>query len=180
MDAFANADALKTIRKAHAILDGITPLKGNCGKLCGAACCQADESGENGMLLLPFEQLLYQMPIENFPFHMADDNRLYTGGKRLVCEGRCIREFRPFACRIFPLRNRITMGENGQVTDVTPEIDPGAWAVCPLPEEGGLRAMSPAFISAVKAAGELLCKNADILAALLNEQRAIDEMRTFL
>lgn len=173
------SNVIDTIRTAHAMLDGVTPLKGNCGKLCGAVCCQADESGENGMLLLPFEQQLYQTPIENFPFHLVDDNRLYIGGKRMVCEGRCVRELRPFACRIFPLRNRIAMGDNGQVTGVTPEIDPGAWVVCPLPEEGGLRAMNPVFIRAVKAAGELLCKNADILAALLSEQRTLDEMRTF-
>jgi len=177
LDVLAAPAALGKLKAAREITGGVTPLKTDCGRLCGAACCQADETGENGMLLFPFEDRLYRKPIEGFPFRLADDDRLIKGGKRLICEGVCPREHRPLACRIFPLRMKAVYGENGENTRVEAEIDPRAWAVCPLPEESGLRAMSPAFIRAVEEAGTLLCQNVYMLEALLNEQRMIDDMR---
>ncbi|MEG1472022.1 MAG: hypothetical protein RSD76_06230, partial [Clostridia bacterium] len=58
--------AVKVLSAARELLADVTPLKTNCGKLCGGACCQADESGENGMLLFPFEETFYEKPIEGF------------------------------------------------------------------------------------------------------------------
>lgn len=174
-----HSDAVKALTEARELLREVTPLKKNCGKLCGGACCQPDpdEAGENGMLLFPFEDDFYQSSIEGMPFHLADDDTLFKGGKRLICEGRCVREHRPLACRIFPLRMRVETDEAAEVVHIEPEIDPRAWCVCPLPEQGGLRAMSADFTSAVRAAGEILAQNDCLLEALLNEQRMIDEMR---
>lgn len=165
---------IETLTEARELLARLTPLKGNCGKLCGGACCLPDpeEDGENGMLLFPHEEELYAEPIEGFPFHLADDDTLFEGGKRLVCEGKCVREHRPLACRIFPLR--MSLKKDGSVEA---EIDPRAWWVCPLCEQGGLRAMSGAFIEAVKAAGEKLCEDPGLRAALEREQQLIDETR---
>lgn len=178
MNLFSRPAALKTLNEARALLDSKTPLHSNCGRLCGAACCQEDETGENGMLLFPFEDELYKKPIEGFLFHLVDDDTLVKGGKRLVCGGDCPREARPLACRLFPLRLRVGTDESGEKTVVEPEIDPRAWCVCPLCEQGGMRAMSADFVDAARQAGELLVKNVFMLEALLNEQKLLDETRT--
>lgn len=177
MNLLMRRGAVKTLTRARALLEELTPLKGNCGRLCGGACCQADETGENGMLLFPFEEELYKKPIEGFAFHLVPDDTLLKGGKRLVCEGTCPREHRPLACRLFPLRIRLVCDELGENTRAVAELDPRAWYVCPLLEQGGLRAMSRDFISAVEKAGDVLSQNVYMLETLENEQRLIDEMR---
>ena len=168
-------EIMNLLNEARALLQDVTPLKINCGKLCGGACCQPspDDDGENGMLLFPGEEAFYAEPIEGMPFHLADDNTLFEGGKRFVCEGKCSREHRPLACRIFPLRMRMEADQQ----HVTAEIDPRAWCVCPLLEQGGLRAMSQDFTKAVEAAGNLLCQHEQMREALRNEQLLLDEMR---
>ena len=175
MPFFARPAALRALRDAYDILGDLTPLKMNCGKLCGAACCQSDDSGENGMLLFPFEECFYEKPIEGFPFHLADDDTLFKGGKRLVCEGTCPREHRPLACRLFPPRIRVMVDESSEPY-AKPEIDPRGWCCCPILEQGGLRAMSQEFIEAVRLCGECLMKNTHMLEALYNEQRLMDEL----
>ena len=176
-DLLAAPFALKKLREARALLENETPLKGDCGRLCGCACCKPDETGENGMLLFPFEDRFYQKPIEGFAYRLVEDARLFKGGKRLVCEGTCPREHRPLGCRVFPLRMRVVANSDGEGNHVIAEIDPRAWAVCPLPEEGGLRAMRQGFAEAVEKAGNLLCKNVYMLEAMLNEQHMLDETR---
>ncbi len=178
MNLLARPQALSVLKQARALLSDLTPLKINCGRLCDGACCKDDETGENGMLLFPFEECLYQKPIEGFAFHLIPDDTLYKGGQRLVCEGQCDREHRPLACRIFPLRMAVQVSDTEDIR-VQAELDPRAFCVCPLLEQGGLRAMDKAFVSAVKEAGELLCQNTYMLEALLNEQRLMDEMRKF-
>ena len=168
--------ARKLLQEARAHLEDLTPLKTNCGKLCGCACCANDETGDNGMLLFPFENKFYQKPIEGFPFRLLPDNTLYKGGYRLVCEGVCPREQRPLGCRLFPLRICLQSDDSGFQTHAVAEIDPRAYAVCPLPEMGGLRAMDPVFVEAVQKAGELLLKDVYMLEALGNEQKLLEEM----
>jgi hypothetical protein len=129
------------------------------------------------MMLYPFEERLYRKPIEGFAFVLKPDDSLYRGGWRLVCEGVCPRAHRPLACRMFPLRVRLTANEADGTVRAEAELDPRAWAVCPLPEEGGLRAMSAPFVGAVAQAGQLLAGNTFMLEMMLAEQRLIDEMR---
>lgn len=177
LNALGKPGALKALRQARAELETLTPLKINCGKFCGGACCEPDETGENGMLLFPFEEELYKEPIEGFAYHMVDDDTLFKGGKRFVCEGSCPREHRPLACRLFPLRIRLETDETGDETHAVAELDPRAWCVCPLLERGGLRGMSGEFVAAVERAGDILAQNVYMLEALHNEQRLLDEMR---
>ena len=42
--------AVRALEAARAAMGDLTPLKQDCGRLCGAACCQPDETGLNGML----------------------------------------------------------------------------------------------------------------------------------
>lgn len=178
LDLIAAPFALRRLAAARSAVADVTPLVQDCGRLCRGACCQADESGENGMLLFPFEERLYRKPIHDFPFALKPDDTLCKGGFRLVCQGHCPREHRPLACRIFPLRVQVSVDEQRGEPCVAAEIDPRAWALCPLPEAGGMRAMRAEFTDAVAEAGRHLCSNTFLLEALLNEQRMLDESRT--
>ncbi|HNW86746.1 MAG TPA: hypothetical protein PLP25_04545 [Candidatus Limiplasma sp.] len=176
-DLLAAPFVVRKLQQARILLETVTPLKTDCGRLCDGACCKADETGENGMLLFPFEERFYQKPVEGFAFRLTEDDGIHKNGKRLICEGHCPREHRPLACRIFPLRIRVLSEQGGNVNRAVAELDPRAWAVCPLLEEGGLRAMSRDFIKAVEEVGALFCKNVYLLEALLNEQKFIDDSR---
>lgn len=177
LDRILGPKTLKTVVAARALLATETPMARDCGKLCGQACCQADETGQNGMLLYPFEHKLYEKPIEGFAFSLHRDDTLFRGGYRLVCEGSCPREHRPLACRMFPLRVRLTLDADTGDTGSAAELDPRAWALCPLLEAGGLRAMREGFAGAVREAGALMCQNTCLLEAMLGEQRMLDETR---
>ena len=48
-----------TLKKAREILAEVTPLKGDCGRVCGARCCRPLETEETGMLLFPGEEEAY-------------------------------------------------------------------------------------------------------------------------
>ena len=169
--------AMKILRAARDLLETAAPLKVNCGRLCERACCQSDATGENGMLLFPYEEFLYQRIIEGFPYRLVPDESVRSGGVRLVCEGHCLRERRPLACRLFPLRLRVLFDEPEAHPTANPEIDPRAWALCPLVEQRRLSVLNPAFVTAVKAAGTLLVKNLYHLEFLVREQAVLDEAR---
>ena len=82
------------IKKAYEIIGNKTPLKSDCGRLCGAACCKGDD--ETGMLLFPGEEDL--CTCDEFKIIQTDYSL-----PLLVCDGTCNRDRRPLACRIFPL-----------------------------------------------------------------------------
>ena len=48
------------IARAYAAIGENTPLKTDCGPLCGAACCFADEDDQGGVCLLPGEEAQLQ------------------------------------------------------------------------------------------------------------------------
>ena len=45
-----------TVLRARALIGERTPLQSDCGKLCGAACCQPGEDRQGGMYLFPGEE----------------------------------------------------------------------------------------------------------------------------
>lgn len=134
------------ILAARCALEKLTPMKCDCGRTCGAACCHADEDGNGGMVLFPGEEAFYSpcpdwarlTPSQDFP-----------GQYLFVCNGTCERSLRPLACRIFPLTPRVRHDE------ATVELDVRAWPVCPL-MECGLEGMDGAFVAAVREATALL------------------------
>lgn len=158
---------MDALARARALVENVTPLKTDCGKRCGAACCQADQEGDNGMLLFPGEERYY----EN-----ADWCRLIphaqTGSYLLVCGGSCPRENRPLACRVFPL---LTLPE-GKI-----KLDIRAWPVCPLMPYGR-RGLDEDFVSAVKEASRLLWTDETQkpflykLEAMMNEYRQLSQL----
>ena len=151
-------------------LKSVTPLKRDCGRVCGAACCRSPENEETGMLLFPGEEEAYRGK-EGWTI------RETAMGPMAVCPGHCDRDERPLACRLFPLLPVIR--EDGEVRAVT---DLRARAVCPLARQGR-SALDPAFTEAVREAGSLLAADGE-QAAFLNrleeEQEELKRLRKAL
>ena len=157
-------DALNTVLAAREILDALTPLKTDCGRLCGGACCQGDE--QTGMLLFPDEDALYA----GCGFARVLDADFTLGGEAarlLVCRGTCSRGERPLACRLFPLFLRLDARGGTHVV-----LDPRARTVCPLTGYG-MEALDGAFVAAARQAYALLMENDRCAAYLLGLDEAM-------
>ena len=116
-----------------------TPLKGNCGVLCGGRCCSDEDCEELGMYLFPGEEELFI----NEPGFRVEESEFEVNGKKtaiLFCDGTCDRRKRPLSCRIFPLFPYVTAtGELTVVKDIRSK------SVCPL-FEADMKEFSHAFI----------------------------------
>ena len=152
----------RNLEKARERMRDVTPLKRDCGRLCGAACCSPDEDGQGGMLLFPGEEELYDPLPEGFEITMTPQGRL------LVCGGFCDRALRPLSCMLFPLW--IREGKDGAARV---ETDRRGRYVCPLTEFGP-RALDPAFVRAAEEAGSLLLQSEEQRAFLNRVAEQID------
>ena len=152
------------LEKAWALTADVTPLKTDCGKVCGARCCRSLEGEETGMLLFPGEEEYYR---DSLGWKL----RRTGAGLLAVCPGSCDRTERPLACRIFPLLPVIR--ENG----VKIAADQRAKAVCPLLRQG-IRGMDPAFTGAVRGAGRILAEDPEQRAFLEMLTEEQDELKT--
>lgn len=147
IDCFVDAVQNPALREAYALLSRCAPLgRGDCGRLCGGACCEGGE--DDGMLLFPFEAELFENK-EGFKIIEADSSR-----KLLVCSGRCERRQRPLGCRLFPLFP-LAYEENGE-TRMRIIRDP-RFASCPL-NRGEMR-LDYSFVRAVRLAGKRLMQD---------------------
>ncbi|MCR5296728.1 MAG: hypothetical protein K6E17_04910 [Clostridiales bacterium] len=156
-------DALFAAREK---LKTVTPLKRDCGKICGARCCRSLDGEETGMLLFPGEEEEYR---GRPGWKVLDTER----GPLAVCPGTCERDGRPLACRMFPLLPVIREAGTAAETDLR------AGTVCPLARQG-IRAMDPAFVEAVKEAGALLAADPAqraFLERLAAEQEELRQMK---
>ena len=144
--------ARSAVLAARELLHSLTPLKTDCGRLCGGACCQGDDA--TGMLLFPQEETLY----DGCPFGRVRPAGFSLGGtdvRLFVCGGACARDSRPLACRLFPLFLSFRADGSAKL-----RMDRRARAVCPLTDYG-LQALDPAFVQAVRSAyGALLADEA--------------------
>ena len=155
------------VSAAREKLKNVTPLKRDCGRVCGARCCRPLEGEETGMLLFPGEA-------EAYAGKAGFEIRKTARGDLLICSGACERDDRPLSCRLFPLLPVI--GDDGKVRAVT---DLRAKAVCPLARQGK-NAMDPAFADAVREAGEILAaedQQAVFLDMLEEEQSELKHLR---
>jgi hypothetical protein len=111
-------------KRAYRILENCTPLKIDCGLICGRKCCSGDRN--TGMHLYPGEEVLLSSPEPGF---LKIRKEIFAGSEILfaVCTGRCERRRRPLACRIYPYvpyldsKNRLSV-----------IADPRAKYICPL------------------------------------------------
>ena len=151
--------AYDCVRAARELLADLTPLKTDCGRLCAAACCQGDE--ETGMLLFPGEEAFYK----DCAFGRVIPAEFSLGGKTaklFVCKGRCERENRPLACRLFPLFLKF---KDDGTTKL--RMDTRAKAVCPLTDYG-IKSLDPQFKQAARKAYDLLLED-EACAAYLKD-----------
>lgn len=136
-------NGLDAVIAAREILESVTPLRQDCGRICGGACCECDEDGQGGMLLFPGEEMLYDPLPEGFS--IIRDDLVMEGAKLLICGGQCDRKDRPLSCRLFPLLP----------TEKGAKMDRRGWAMCPL-MEWGKAGLSKEFTDAVCQAGKIL------------------------
>ena len=145
--------------RLYAAIGKKTPIKADCGELCGAKCCRGSE--EDGMLLLPGEEKLMKL-VPGMSLRTSENGRSYV-----VCRGTCRRALRPFACRIYPL----TLLKNGNEIRVT--ADPRAKYHCPL--LAATEYIDPDFVRALRKAGKIMMESASgraYLDELAEELRA--------
>lgn len=105
-----------TYRSIYRLLDRVSPIPSDCGKLCGAACCTyGDDSSEEevqmGIYLLPGEEKLFSRKeewlewsverAEDYDFPQSWFGKIYFA--RCLTSPVCPRENRPLQCRFFPL-----------------------------------------------------------------------------
>ena len=113
----------RTYLAIYRLLDRVSPIQGDCGTLCGHACCDcgdliSDEAKDFalGMYLLPGEEKVYTRK-ENWLLWNIDavENYLFPASWRgmvyfVRCRNapHCVRKLRPIQCRTFPLAPHIT------------------------------------------------------------------------
>ena len=133
----SETDIAAAYKRAYAQFRYLTPIRADCGLLCGKLCCRGGD--DDGMILFEGEEV----PASEFTLTDVD---LHGHPVRFaVCHGRCRREHRPLACRIFPLTPYLdTQG----VLTVIP--DPRARLKCPLLTAEMLPSVLPHFYDAVE------------------------------
>ncbi len=149
----------------YALLETVTPLHADCGKICGGRCCEDSDEG-TGMYLYPFEECMYSprpmwAQIEPSGFFYGEREALL-----LSCPGRCQRELRPLACRIFPLAPYKKRGERMKII-----FDPRAASMCPLEPA----ALTDDFIEKVERAMRAIVKTKEGKAFIEAQSLLIDE-----
>ena len=130
------------LTRAYAEIGALTPLATDCGRLCGAACCEPDEDGQGGVFLFPGEA----ERLEDINWGEIEAERPGWIAPVLRCAFPCDRERRPLGCRIFPLTP--TIGKDGLWTV---RMDVRARPMCPL-AASGVRGLSGDFVRAVRRA----------------------------
>ncbi len=154
------------ILKARELLSSLTPLKGDCGTYCGGACCLSDNSDESGMLLFPGEEELYAS--SEWARVVPASFRAQNDALMLVCSGRCPRNERPLACRLFPIAPHVKSDGFKAV------LDRRAYAVCPLASYG-MSAFDRAFVKACEQAFSVLAGDSECRAHLKAISDLMDE-----
>lgn len=156
-----STDYTKMYDKIFKIMGDLTPLKADCGCLCGGACCKGDE--ETGMRLFPFEQS--ELPVKE----LENEVRL------VVCSGKCDRSKRPLACRIFPFFP--TIDERGRIFV---EADFRGARLCPLINHSDEIVFDKRFFKALKKVGKILSKDEACRKFLYDATDEIDTYSAFL
>lgn len=149
-------------------LNGRTPLKNDCGKLCNNACC-VDTDGETlGMYLFPGEEVMFDGK-SNFTYEESELTYCGKKAKILYCKPYCNRQERPLACRIFPLFPYITISGDLKII-----VDPRGRSMCPL-YKGEVTDLNSGFVRGVRHIGEILMEDEETYEFLFELSRLIDE-----
>lgn len=135
-----------TLKKALRYLEKRTPLRIDCGGLCGSCCCKGD--AQTGMLLFAGEEERYRNRVG---FQVIERESMSL----LVCGGNCERSLRPLSCRFYPLFPLLYEADGREYIKAI--FDPRALTDCPLLSER--HHLDKRFCRAVERCGKLLAHN---------------------
>ena len=138
----------QALETAYAIMGERTPIRTDCGALCGAACCLPDEDGQGGVWLLEPEI----RRVEGAAWARID-RQADPVAPLLLCREMCERSLRPLCCRVFPLAP--VPGRDGLWTV---RMDARARAMCPL-TRSGLKGLDTDFVRAARDALRALAQS---------------------
>ena len=144
----------KLYAEAARIIGDKTPLKKDCGLICGGECCKGDD--ETGMLLFPFEESVLAVKEKD-------------GVRLAVCQGHCQRHERPLSCRIFPFFPYVT--SDGRIKVIH---DIRGVNICPLISHFNEVKFDRGFLYRVKKVGRLLYADEECRKFLVDTSREID------
>jgi len=156
--------------RLYRILEKITPLHADCGKLCGKKCCSVREGA--GIYLFPGEEKNFSGDEQWCSLsECAGGNDYYTGtgGFILNCRGKCPREKRPLACRLFPLAPHLDGAGNLEIV-----MDSDALFICPLVTDGNINRLEASFLEGARIVWAELFKNASIMEGVMAYSARID------
>lgn len=148
-DKITNPEIL--VKKAKDILKNVTPLKSDCGKMCGKLCCKGPD--EKGMRLFPGEKVT--------------DNKFKIIGNTVFCGGNCERVDRPLSCIIFPFFPVMTE-KNADI-----RFDLRAYSICLL--VNGFIKPDRKFVRAVFRAEKYLFQSPEIKKFIDETNEEIDD-----
>ena len=144
----------KLYAQANRIIGDKTPLKKDCGQVCGGACCKGDS--DTGMLLFPFEDTTLTIKEKD-------------GVRLCVCDGSCNRDERPLSCKIFPFFPYVT--SEGKIK-VIPDVR--GINTCPLVSHFAEVRFDRGFLYRVKKVGRLVYADEECRRFLEDTSREID------
>ncbi len=157
--------------KLYKMLEDVTPLEIDCGKLCGGACCTVTDE-VTGMYLFPGERVMYN-PMPTWG-EIEDLDFTYDNGKSVdffTCEGKCDRRLRPLSCRIFPL---VPYAKRGGKLSIIMDIR--GRGMCPLATAMKKEDLSPLFVERVTKAMQLCMLNRETREFIYSLSESIDEI----
>ena len=112
----------RTYEAIYRLLNRVSPLDFDCGRLCDAGCCTVEGSDEMGIYLLPGEDKIHdkkdhwlkwsEESTEDYDFPESWKGKVFF----VQCAGpnECNRNMRPMQCRTFPLTPHID--QDGELT----------------------------------------------------------------
>lgn len=163
----------KIYKEAYRLLENTTPLKVDCGRLCGGICCDDGGIEDAGMYLYYKEEVMFKNP--SFPVRIEKSAFEYGGYDKkaliLMCEGKCSRAERPLSCRIFPLIPYKKENESLKII-----IDPRAKSMCPLAKTFTLSDFDEKFLSRTRLIFKVLSHNKYINDFIIEQSYLLDEV----
>lgn len=159
-------------KKAYRMLENSTPLKIDCGLICGQKCCKGD--GNTGMHLYPGEESLYNGQAPDF-LKIRQEAFAASEVLFIVCNSHCHRSKRPLACRIYPYVPYLD--GDGRLSIIA---DPRAKYVCPLLTESLEFKSDFRFLLNLKKVFRYLIIDREIRSYIESLSTVLDEYKRFV
>lgn len=159
-------------KRAYRILENCTPLRIDCGLICGRKCCFGDRN--TGMHLYPGEESVLSSPESGF---LKIRKEIFAETEILfaVCGGQCERRLRPLACRIYPYVPYLD--GSGRLSVIA---DPRAKYICPILTESVGLITDLRFLRNIRRVFELMIEDPEIRKYIQTLSVELDEYSRFV